>query len=91
MKNRKIRLEDMTIILPLDNSIQTSQLIEYKESIMLFLRQKLQNYTVNLDARVEKQQNAELLYTSQQKFDHLLKENPILKELKERLGLEIDF
>ena len=29
--------------------------------------------------------------TSQQKFDHLIKEHPMLEELKKRLGLELDF
>jgi DNA polymerase-3 subunit gamma/tau len=32
-----------------------------------------------------------MLYTSREKFDYLVEKNPVLKELKEKLGLDTDF
>jgi hypothetical protein len=32
-----------------------------------------------------------VIYTSREKFDYLVEKNPVLKELKDRLGLDTDF
>ncbi len=31
------------------------------------------------------------LFTTKEKFDHLAEKNPVLKEMKDRLGLDPDF
>jgi DNA polymerase-3 subunit gamma/tau len=32
-----------------------------------------------------------VMYTNKEKFDYLAEKNPALKDLKERLGLDMDF
>ena len=91
MKNRDLTLENNTIILPLNNTLLVAQLNDYKEDLMQHIRLKLNNFSITLEARIIKEEETQMLYTSQQKFDHLIKEHPMLEELKKRLGLELDF
>ena len=90
MKNRELIVEDNKILLSLDNSLQASALVEYKEHLMQYLRKELNNYDLVLESKIVVNKE-KLLYTSQDKYDHLVKKYPALSELKTRLGLELDF
>lgn len=91
MKNRELTMENNTIILPLNNTLLIAQLNDYKEDLMQYIRAKLNNFSITLETKIVKEEETQMLYTSQQKFDHLIKEHPMLEELKKRLGLELDF
>ena len=39
----------------------------------------------------DQQQSKKIAYTNKEKFEHLAEKNPLLKELKEKLGLDPDF
>ena len=57
-----------------------------------FLREKLKNNSITLvGVTIEQGDHRKVIYTPREKFDYLLEKNPLLRELKDRLGLDTDF
>jgi DNA polymerase III subunit gamma/tau len=50
----------------------------------------LNNTYITLQKEIYEEQIIRRIYTNQDKFEYLSEKNPLLLELKERLGLEID-
>jgi DNA polymerase III subunit gamma/tau len=90
--DRPIELqEENTILLKLDNNVQIHQLNGMRQELLNFLRESLQNQEVQLQAEVVVQENKRVIYTSQDKFRHLAEKNPALDELRNALGLDVDY
>jgi DNA polymerase-3 subunit gamma/tau len=90
--DRPIELQDgHTICLKLDNNIQIQLLNGLRPELLHFLRESLQNQEVQLQAEVVVQENKRVIYTSQDKFRHLSEKNPALDELRNALGLDVDY
>src|SRR5690606_30994471 len=82
---------DHEIIVHLHNPVQETILSTLRSDLVAFLRARLQNRTVNVVGELKEIETGKLLYTNKEKFDHLVEKYPILKELKDRLGLDPDF
>lgn len=86
-------LDNHTIKITLSNAIQEGHLLNLKTKLLPFLKEKLQNDVVQVIHEVK--QNAEhekkRLYTNQEKYRFLVEKYPILDELKNKLGFEIDW
>ena len=91
VKNREPELEGNVIKIGLDNIVQEEQIIGFKERLMEYLRQCLQNTGIVLEAKVIEVEREKMLYTQQEKFNFLLEKHPKLKELKDKLGLDTDY
>ena len=88
----EMRLDGNVIHLNVDNLIQQQNLNAFKEELMEFLRAELQNYSITLESTIKTQETeSKRMYTSQEKFKHLLDEYPILEKLKSEFGLEAKF
>jgi DNA polymerase-3 subunit gamma/tau len=55
------------------------------------LREKLNNYSIQLEVEVTEQIKNIKPYTAQEKFKKMVEKNPALKTMKDQLNLEIDF
>lgn len=84
-------LNGSVIHLNVNNLIQHQTLISFKEELMEFLRAKLKNYSITLESSIKQQSEGKRMYTSQEKFNHLVKKYPILEQLKADFGLEANF
>jgi DNA polymerase-3 subunit gamma/tau len=84
-------LQDNKIIVQLLHPVQETMLNNLKSEITLFLREKLKNNSIIINSELAKIEDKKIMYTARDKFDHLIEKNPILKELKDRLGLDTDF
>ena len=84
--------EDLRIEVVLSNSAQFQQFNrEIKSDLLNFLESSLKNNQLTIEsvlAEPEEQQNT--LYTAKEKYDHMLKKNPILGKLKERFNLDFE-
>jgi len=82
----------LQIELVLSNSAQLEEFQrDIKPELLLYLEKSLKNNQfkiIPVIAEVEEQQNT--LYTSEEKFDHMLKKNPELGKLKERFNLDFE-
>jgi len=84
-------LPDNTVILKLDNSaLKESFDHNYRARLEHYLRETLLNSSVNLKTTVEATERGEILYSNEQKFNHLASKNPALKDLRKTFNLDFE-
>lgn len=79
------------LIIHLHNPIQETILNGFKSDLVVYLREKLQNDSISVTGELVEGESKKMLYTNREKFDYLMEKNPVLKQLKEKLGLDTDF
>jgi DNA polymerase III subunit gamma/tau len=89
--NRPIELKENTILLKLDSQTQMSQLNEFKPLLLEYLRKNMRNFSIELQAEIAPQEAKKMIYTSQEKFKYLAEKHPVLQDLKNKLGLDLEF
>ena len=83
---------DHELIFVLDHAGLEKELGEVKFDILAYLRSTLSNPLIQLSAIVAKPANEERkAYTPQEKFKRMAEKNPAINELKEQLGLDIEY
>lgn len=91
LANKTIKLKENFIVeLHLENEIQESYYTEGKSEILKYVRQKLNNYSVQFEIKII--QNTKKLepYSAQEKFQYMAEKNPNLLILKQKLDLDIE-
>ncbi len=83
--------ENFVIELFLSNSSQAEMLIEEKDMILEFLRNKLENDYIELITKVIEAEKSNIPYTNKDKFAKMMDENPHLETLRLKLGLDPDY
>ena len=84
-------LPDKTIILKLDNSILKETFDHnFRTRLENHLRTSLHNGSVRLQTSVDATERGEILYSPEQKFNHLASKNPSLKDLKKTFNLDFE-
>lgn len=89
--NRAFDLDGMTIRLALDNKLQEAALNDIKVELMGYVRQQLQNRSVQLEHSVVIADVKKLIYSPQDKFNFLANKNPALHDLRKALNLDVDY
>jgi translation elongation factor EF-Ts len=84
-------LQDNRVILHLLSPVQDTMLNNIKSELTTHLREKLKNSTILVIGELTETDDKKMMYTSRDKFEYLVERNPVLRELKERLGLDTDF
>jgi hypothetical protein len=79
------------IVVQLLSPVHETMLNNIKIELTAFLREKLRNSTIQITGQLPTGDEKKVIYTNREKFDFLAEKNPILKELKDRLGLDTDF
>lgn len=85
------KLNGTTITLPLHHPVQETLLHNLRSDLTAFLREQLNNQSIQVIGEMSTVEEKEMLYTNREKFEFLVKKNPALMELKDRLGLDTDF
>lgn len=92
MLKRDFNLVDGYILkLRLDNQVQMDLLTQMKQDLAVYLRQQLQNNTIQIASEIVESQIERRPYTAQEKFEYLANKNPALWDLKEKLGMDLVF
>ncbi len=89
--DNKYSLNELKITLQIDSPVDEARFNDIKSDLHLYLRKRLQNKNLNFEIEMVAVEKKKMIYTPQEKFDHLAKKNPSLIELKNRLGLEFEF
>lgn len=79
------------IIIFLHNPVEETILNTIKSDLTAHIREKLQNFSITVTGQLIEGETKKMLYTNREKLEYLIEKNPILKEMKERLGLDTDF
>jgi hypothetical protein len=79
------------VVVQLLSTVQETLLGNFKSDLTTYLRENLKNNSITIIGELREAEEKQMLYTPRDKFEYLLGKNPILKELKDRLGLDADF
>lgn len=83
---------DNKVIIQLHNHFQETLLDEIRLDLLTFLRDRLGNDSIQLAGESKATTDEKkILYTNREKLEHLMEKNPIVKELKDKFGLDTDF
>lgn len=89
--SRTVDVQGSTVTVALANSVEEPLLQTILPDLLTYLRNKLSNSSIKVESVLKKEDAKKIAYTNKEKFDLLAEKNPILKELKDRLGLDPDF
>lgn len=79
------------VLIGLGSQLEVSILEKFEQDLVQFLRKELANDLILLKKGVQEQKESQKLYTSKDKFEFMAAQNPALKELKDRLGLDFEY
>ena len=85
------QVRDGVITIELLSPVHETMLNNIKGELTAFLREKLRNHTIQVTGQIISEEEKKIIYTNREKFDFLADKNPMLRELKDRLGLDTDF
>lgn len=91
MLSQPYELQGKQIIVNLLSPVHETMLNAIKVELAGFLREKLRNSLIQVTGQLTVSDDKKVIYTNRDKFDYLVEKNPMLKELKDRLGLDTDF
>lgn len=89
--NQPFERNENKIILHLHNPVQETILANLKTDLTGYVRDKLKNQSIQIVGELREAEQRKVIYTNREKFDYLVQKNPMLRELKDRLGLDTDF
>lgn len=91
LKDRPLDVENDVISISLENQLQLDQLNEFKEELMVYIRKRIQNTSIILNAAIGEVNTQKRIYTVEEKFKFLEEKHPDLVKLKDLFGLETDY
>ncbi len=83
--------EGSEVLIFLSSQLEVSFLEKFETDLIQYLRTELKNDHLTVNKQVAQIEESKKLYTSKDIYDHMVKQNPKLAELKERLGLDFDY
>ncbi len=84
-------LEGFLIELIIENKVQEELLINEKVDLLNYMRTELKNFGIELTTRLVEATAKRRLYTSTEKYNHMVEKNPKLEEFRRRFNLDIDY
>ena len=84
-------IRENQIIIHLLSTVQETLLSNFKSDLIGHLRMKLKNHSILVVGELKESEEKQMLYTPRDKFEYLLEKNALLKEMRDRLGLDPDF
>jgi hypothetical protein len=92
MLSQPFELRGNLVVVSLLSPVHETMLNNIKSDLTSFIRERLKNNTIQVSGElISSDQQKKVIYTNREKFDYLAEKNPVLKELKDRLGLDTDF
>ena len=74
----------------IETIVQEEEMNTQKADLLDFLRQKLENSTVQLSIIISKTEEEIRPYTAKEKYKKMAEKNPSIHQLKQSLDLELD-
>ncbi len=91
LKSCGLKLKENAVVeLQLESDAQETNYNEVKPDLLRFLRQKLNNFSLTFEVVKVKTGRVLEPYSPQEKFEYMLKQNPHLMTLKQKLDLDIE-
>ena len=84
-------IDDNTIQVEINNSVEEDILQRFKTDFILFLKKNLNNDHIKIETVLSREETSEKIYTNTDKFNYLAKKNPVILKLKNTFGLDTEF
>ncbi len=81
--------KNFEIIYAVPSNLMRDEFLKGRPKLLAFLREKLNNYGISIEAIVNETIQKKFAYTSQEKFNKLKEKNPLLEKLRQ--AFELDF
>lgn len=91
MSREVAKVGDSDIQIRLVSELERTVLEQFEMNLMQFLRQELKNDHLLLQKVMTAKKTGQQLYTSQDIYQFMARQNPKLEELKQRLGLDFEY
>jgi len=93
MLSQPYEIKGSQIVVTLLSPVHETMLNNIKMEIAAFLRERLKNNSIQVLGELKQtaDDGKKVYYTARDKFEYLIEKNPVIKELKDRLGLDTDF
>lgn len=82
------KAEGALIHLEFPNNTIKTELEQEKHELLHFLREKLNNYTVDLSITVNEEMKQTVPYSEKDKYEYLKEKNPAIEKLRKALDLD---
>jgi len=89
--NKPVLLDDFKIEIELSNSSQVELINQEKQDILIFLKDKLNNDSIDLNTKVTELKKDNTPYTNSDKYKRMYEDNKYLEKLGQKLGLDPDY
>ena len=91
-KHKAVMREKFKIELLVDNHVQQSDLENDKVRFLEFLREKLQNWKIQLEAVIDEveRDDGDSLYDPHKKYEAMVEKNPTLEKMRKLFDLDVD-
>lgn len=82
---------ESNIKLFLESQLEISILEKFEPEVIQYFRKNLKNTNIKIEKEVSEHDITKKLYTSKEKFEYMAEQNPALRMLKDRLGLDFEY
>lgn len=83
-----VLIDNTTIELTVNNFLQEEAVVKIKPQTIKFLRQELENNTIELITNTKEPENTQKFYNDKEKFECMSQKNPNLLKFKQQFGLD---
>ncbi len=92
LKNQDLEISDEGVIpLRMNNRVQEEDFIRaVKPNLLSHLRKELRNAKITVQTSLVEEEESSQPYTPEEKFEHMAKKNPALKDLKQQFNLDFE-
>lgn len=87
---KPVLASDELIVFTVDNQSQVEDINSERADLMSFVRRRLNNYKIQLQAVVTKNDSDRKAYTADDKYKRLLAMNPVMAEFRKAFELEVE-
>ena len=82
-------LEDYLIEYSVPNSLNKVELEREFTYFLPFLRERLQNYSLRIQIKINEESEKSFIYTAEEKYERFKEINPAIEQLKKELDLDL--
>lgn len=83
--------EENTLLVVIENKALEDELMTQKAEVLLYLRENLNNYDIQIQTLINKDSKSKKAYTPQEKFNKMSEKNACLNTLVQKLDLDIGY
>ena len=83
------KVKGFIIELTFPNSMMKAELLKIRPKLLKYFREKLNNYSIDFDIKVNEESEKKFAYTPQEKYNKLLEKNKALAKLKNTFKLDL--